>query len=394
MSMKVDIWHNITWSRYKAGVFNELHRQTKDGPSSFRIFQIAETETGRNELAPVDYSKHRYPFRLLFEGAYESVPLWRMSRRLAGLVATTDADMVILAGYHRPEYWLQLLVGRLRGVAMGVFCDSTGRDRPTSRLRSLLKRLFFSNVQLAFCYGSRSRAYLMEHGVSPANIFIRRQAAELPPEYSAAAAVEGRVKQADPNRRRFLYVGRLAKEKSLDTLVEAFAKHRRTHPDAELFLIGAGPELEPLRRLCERLTVKDAVRFPGARSGEALVEAYQGATCLVLPSLSEPWGLVVNEALSYGCPAIVSDNCGCGPELIEPGRTGFIFKTGDVEDLAGCLEKACEAFGDVRTTADHCMTLIADYTPQRSAGQIIAACEATLQKRRSTPATGSATRPK
>jgi glycosyltransferase involved in cell wall biosynthesis len=391
MSMKVDIWHNITWSRYKAGVFNELYRQTKDGPSRFRIFQIAETESGRSELAAVDYSVHKYPFTLLFEGPYESVPRQRLYRRTASLVAATDADMVVLAGYHRPEYWLQLVIGRLRGMAMGVFCDSTGRDKPKSLLRTLLKRLFFANVQAVFCYGSRSRDYLMKHGVKPSVIFIRCQAAELSSQYSAADSIEARVKQADPNRQRFLYVGRLAKEKSLDTLVEAFAKHRRVHPDAELHLVGTGPEQEPLRHLCESQAVADAVHFAGAQSGETLAQAYREASCLILPSLSEPWGLVVNEALSFGCPAIVSDNVGCGPELIFDGRTGLVFKTGDVDDLAGCLERASGAFGAIRETAVHCVALIGEYTPQRAAEAIVAGCEATLQKRRSTPVTEPAT---
>jgi len=61
---------------------------------------------------------------------------------------------------------------------------------------------------------------------------------------------------------------------------------------------------------------------------------------MVLPSQSETWGLVVNEAMNLECPVIVTDHVGCGPDLVIPGRTGWIYPTGDVAALSRCLGEA------------------------------------------------------
>ena len=64
------------------------------------------------------------------------------------------------------------------------------------------------------------------------------------------------------------------------------------------------------------------------------------ADCLVLPSDgTETWGLIVNEAMACGKPAIVSEVCGCAPDLIEEGETGYSFPLGDTRALAGRLRE-------------------------------------------------------
>jgi glycosyltransferase involved in cell wall biosynthesis len=113
---------------------------------------------------------------------------------------------------------------------------------------------------------------------------------------------------------------------------------------------------------------------------EPLSHEYFGASCLVLPSHSEPWGLVVNEALSHGCPAVVSDRCGCVPELIVEGETGLSFPAGDVDALAGALTTAARAFVDVERTARVCMARIARFDPRSAALNIERGCVTMLRE--------------
>ena len=68
---------------------------------------------------------------------------------------------------------------------------------------------------------------------------------------------------------------------------------------------------------------------------------YAAADCLVLPSDIESWGLVVNEAMATGLPAVVADRVGCAPDLIVPGETGEIAGRGDVDDLGARAASAC-----------------------------------------------------
>ncbi|MGY4330322.1 glycosyltransferase involved in cell wall biosynthesis [Bradyrhizobium sp. LB7.2] len=82
----------------------------------------------------------------------------------------------------------------------------------------------------------------------------------------------------------------------------------------------------------------------------------------------------MNEALSYGCPAIVSHRCGCTPELISEGTTGFAFQWGDIGQLAEKMNAVTEVFSDVVATARACLDRIAPYNPDAAAKAILEGC--------------------
>jgi glycosyltransferase involved in cell wall biosynthesis len=88
----------------------------------------------------------------------------------------------------------------------------------------------------------------------------------------------------------------------------------------------------------------------------------------------EPWGLVVNEALSYGCPVVVSNICGCLPELVREGVTGYSYPFGDIPALCEAMIAAAELSGDRLSVAKQCMDLIGQYTPERAASEILNGC--------------------
>ncbi len=94
--------------------------------------------------------------------------------------------------------------------------------------------------------------------------------------------------------------------------------------------------------------------FAGSLQDEPLTREYYGATCMVLPSFSEPWGLVVNEALAHGCPAVVSESCGCVPELVIDGVSGYSLPQATLPDCSARCLKAMEAFADASGTAHRC----------------------------------------
>jgi glycosyltransferase involved in cell wall biosynthesis len=174
----------------------------------------------------------------------------------------------------------------------------------------------------------------------------------------------------------YLYVGRLSPEKGLQTLIRAFANVRSELDNAKLVLVGSGPQREQLELLVKELCLSSSVEFRGSMDVDRLAEQYASATCLVLPSTSEPWGLVVNEALHYGCPVLVSDKCGCVPELVVDGVTGYAFNTDDIGDLSDKLIRMSCDFGDRDQVAQTCLNQIRTYTPRRAALEILRGCKA------------------
>lgn len=371
--MKLDVWHNILWSRYKAAVLTRLAELAPHHGIELKVYQFAETEQIRQSLTPIDLSLHRYPMELIFRGNYDAIPVYKRMLATATRALSTNADVVLISGYNQPEHWLKAMILRLRGKQIAVFCDSTANDNPRGALRTLAKRIFFKICPNSFSYGERARDYVMSLGVKAQNAFLRPQAADLPAGYDAAAIPALRLAQA-PSRDapRFLYVGRLDKEKALEVLIAAFARVHAEQSAARLVLVGGGTETESLKAQARKLSCEEAVVFSGPLDREAIAQTCLGATALVLPSRSEPWGLVVNEALHFGCPVIVSDACGCVPELVSDPACGLRVKVDDIGDLAERMAEAPAQFADVERVARTALRVIANNTPIKAAEALIA----------------------
>jgi glycosyltransferase involved in cell wall biosynthesis len=139
-----------------------------------------------------------------------------------------------------------------------------------------------------------------------------------------------------PDARVFLFCGKFIQKKHPLTLLRAAAVARSQGARLHLLLVGDGE----LRPECERFARSHELpaTFAGFLNQSRLPEAYVAADCLVLPSDDgETWGLVVNEAMACGLPALVSDRVGCAPDLIVPGESGQIFPFGDEHALARAL---------------------------------------------------------
>jgi glycosyltransferase involved in cell wall biosynthesis len=379
--MKIDLYHNIRWSLYKASVFRELHRIAVENGYCVRFTHVADTSGQRKALSAVDLSWHDYPHEVLFEGVYEEVPKLKLYKALFSRVLRSDADLILVQGFDRPEHWLMLLAAVLSRKKASTFCDSTLNDRRQGHIKGALKRFFFSCCSGVFCYGERAREYLLHYGVPPHKIFQRYQAAALPESYKMESIPCLREQAAAENAGpMFLYVGRLASEKGLQTLVLAFANAKHHLPGSRLIMVGGGSEENILKKLAASLGLEKDVVFTGGLSQESLSRYYLSATCLVLPSRSEPWGLVVNEALHYGCPVVVSERCGCVPELVKEGVSGYSFPVDDVTVLSKRLIQAVTEFSDARTVAQRCLDVIGPYDPATAASQLLEGCCAMLDR--------------
>jgi glycosyltransferase involved in cell wall biosynthesis len=375
--MRVAIYHNNLWARHKGVVFSQVDLSSGSRGITPSFIQIAETEELRAGLGGVDLSYHQYPFRLLFRGSYDGAPLIRLIGALVRDLFKHPVDLVIIPGYNRAEYWAMLLVCILLRRKRAVFCDSTSRDRPNlAAWREFAKRWFFKLCNGFFCYGIRSKEYLMSYGVSESKIALRCQAAALPRGYSAAKVLSHYKSnwQDRADEPHFLYVGRLSLEKGLDDLFQAFCALHMAYPKARLDIVGSGPLTEQLKSSAAALEVRHAISFLGNKSLEDIEALFLKCTALVLPSHSEPWGLVVNESLSYGCPVVVSSACGCVPDLTLDGLTGYSFEVGNADALHEALLLVMQLSIDRQTVARNCLGVISNFTPERSASQILDGC--------------------
>ena len=143
------------------------------------------------------------------------------------------------------------------------------------------------------------------------------------------------VKAEKPGRPRLIYVGRLVKYKHVDHLLLAFS---RLNSDAELYIVGEGPERSRLEKMATKLGIGRKVKFQGFVDEKRKIELLKSSHALVLPSSTEGFGIVVLEAWAAGIPVLVSDIPAL-TELVEDGKNGLIFRLGRIEELKKALER-------------------------------------------------------
>ena len=141
------------------------------------------------------------------------------------------------------------------------------------------------------------------------------------------------IRRGQPTGRVVLYVGSLIAHKGVDVLLRAYRALQDRIKDAELWLVGSGPDERRLRRLCASSGTERVV-FHGMRAAADVADCYARASVVVVPSLwLENAPLVAYEAMAHGRALVVADTGGL-PELVAPGESGVVFARGDAEDLA------------------------------------------------------------
>jgi glycosyltransferase involved in cell wall biosynthesis len=175
-----------------------------------------------------------------------------------------------------------------------------------------------------------------------------------------------------------LFSGKLSARKGPDLLLAAVkALPPEGRAAMRVLFVGSGDMRQVLAEQARRPPCV-AVTFAGFQNQTQLSAYYHAADLLVLPSRhSETWGLVVNEALHHGLPCAVSEDVGCGPDLVVPGVTGEIFETGSVASLAGALRRAEALFGR-RAVRSECRRVVSAYSVQRAAAGIASAYTAAV----------------
>lgn len=280
-----------------------------------------------------------------------------------------EHDYVVIGGYDQPTYIALALLCKLTGTPYIVIFDGIAPSRIASSgnyLARRIKKLILENATACFANGTVVRQYIHEtlgiHGLPLFNQYLSIYAEDIIAAKLRRDILRKNFFQShdlSSSTRLVLYSGRLIARKCVDNLIDAL-----THiPTAMLLVAGHGPEENFLRSRCEALNV--TAFFSGHLEQESLAEMYAIADCLVLPSVDEPWGLVVNEALFAGIPVVVSDDCGCGPDLVIPNKNGFIFPAGNTLALATAINQALAL--DVATVQATAATLMRQWSLENSA---------------------------
>jgi glycosyltransferase involved in cell wall biosynthesis len=270
-----------------------------------------------------------------------------------------------------------------RRIPMVVMSESSRQDEPRTWWKEVIKRRIIGLYSAALVGGQRHVEYLAELGMPRERVFTGYDVVDN--DYFGRRTAEIRNSKFELRNERglpenyFLSSARFIEKKNLSSLIEAYAQYRRrssafakatTNKEIaakvpwDLVVLGDGPLRETLNSQLSTLNLNEHVHLPGFEPYDELPVYYALAKAFVHASTTEQWGLVVNEAIASGLPVIVSDRCGCVPELIN--ANGFTFDSSNEHELtARLLEMASLSDEERKRLGDNSYRIAANFAPER-----------------------------
>tara|TARA_B110001469_G_C9647981_1_gene328824 strand:- start:3769 stop:4836 length:1068 start_codon:yes stop_codon:yes gene_type:complete len=234
-------------------------------------------------------------------------------------------DVILVSGWFIPEYLQICKWFRKQGGLVVAYSDTQYYGTWRQIIGCLLSRWrLHPAIDVVWVAGERQRDYARRLGYSASKIWEPMLCCDV-------AHFSKFRKEKDARSRSFLFVGRFVRDKGIDLLCEAYQRYRQSVEDPwSLKLIGAGPEIDALQPM-------DGVLLIGFVQPEDIPKAMADASCFVLPSRFEPWGVVVQEAAALGLPLITSDACGAAVHLLRDGWNGYLIDSNNMNALAEAM---------------------------------------------------------
>ncbi len=327
--------------------------------------------------------------------SYQVLPAWRrrvgksnllLNRGVSGALSAARPEVIICGGYNYVASWQALSWARRHAVEFVLWSESNHQDaRRGWSWVEFLKSYFLRHCDRFVVPGKMSFEYLKALGSAEKNIFIAPNAVDntLFAEQaerirSSAAAFWEKLKLPE---RFILFAGRLVPEKGVFDLLEAYAKLDETlRTEVGLVFAGDGVCRQSLTERAAQIS-PGRVCFPGFAQREELAGIYALAEVLILPTHSDPWGLVVNEAMACGLPVIVSSVAGCSADLVEDGWNGYVVPHRDIDKLSGAIGSLLRQPDLRQGMGAHSREKIQNYSPEACAAGLAAAARAAKEEK-------------
>jgi glycosyltransferase involved in cell wall biosynthesis len=298
------------------------------------------------------------------------------AKGLAAALADLRPSAVLVGGYS-PHFHRAAFFEAWRAGIPILFRAETTDAEPASPVRRTTRRAalraMYARAARLLYIGARSKRHYEQLGCAETQLVFSPYCVDtsaFQTNETARAQWRERTRHeigAGADDCVILFSGKLIPKKRPDLLLDAVRDlSRPAHRPLTVVFLGDG-ELRPALEAESRSLTGVRVQFAGFKNQRMLSPYYHAADLLVLPSQhSETWGLVVNEALAHGLPAVVSSAVGCAEDLVSPGQTGEIFDVGSRSGLVAALERGLDLVGRSEGR-EACRDRAAGYSVDRAA---------------------------
>jgi 1,2-diacylglycerol 3-alpha-glucosyltransferase len=364
------VW--IDWYPYHVARFRALAEHPSLKGKVTGIEMVRGCGVHRNQRFRAE-DRGDLPVLTLQESGWYEAGQRRTAARLWRTLDELSPSAVLIPGYYTLPGLAAALWCRLRGRRSVLMTETTRTDYRRfwwkERPKRLLLRLLFD---FAIAGGKAHVRYLEELGFPIDRVARYYDVVDNAFYQNETAALRNRYSWTDlglPGS-YFLYVGRLASEKGLTSLLQSFKRYREQGGELNLAIVGDGPQRNELEALNRTLGMEQCVVFPGHKTNYELIAWYAFAECFILPSRREPWGLVTNEAMAAGLPVIVSNRCGCAEDLVVEGDNGYTFDPADPDALTSVMLHFTQPSGVRAQMGMASQQIVAAYSPKSWASEV------------------------
>ena len=352
---------------------------------SIQLIQLASHEAQRQwNVTATDFPK----VLTVASGVLETLDPQAIAKKLVDSLNQISPSVLVIAGYLYPAMRAAADWAKQRNIPTILLSDSQHLDRPRNFIKEQIKAIWLRrHYDAAFVAGASAAFYLSSLGFPLHKIWRGYDVVDNHYFNEQAQTIQS-SREYSRNllslpEKYFLFVGRFSPEKNLLRLLEAYhLYHQRIKTTTwSLVMVGDGPQENDLKLKANQLGLTDII-WTGFMQVDELPTYYSLASALILPSLSEPWGLVVNEAMVCRLPILISERCGCIPDLVFPGINGFVFDPYDVNGMSESLTEISLKSNEVlQSMGQKSHQIIANYTPKNWAKALTNCIEKVIESK-------------
>lgn len=356
---KVVYWNNMP-APYMVERFNAL---AKRGNLDFEAWFNDRARSDRSW--DVEESTWAFRYRYL-----PSVSLGKHTIHFPTSLLRRGNPQLLVSLYAEPVFLFGWVLAKIVGLRTAFWCEVT-MDRWVQRRRwkEWLKSIVFPRADALLGAGEDGRRYAMRYGVSgqraislPHSIDVVHYSAKSREAKATRDALRAKLGLKGTT---FIYVGRLWWGKGLRFLIDAFAELQEgCGEQLSLMLVGDGEEEDSLKALCRERGVEN-VKFVGFKQKADLPKYYCASDVFVFPTLGDPYGLVVDEAMACSLPVVSTTAAGEIRGRVIDGHNGYLVPPEDTESLSRAMRTLAENESLRQEMGQRSAAMIADHTPEK-----------------------------
>jgi len=372
----------IIWQRFLPYHIARIkHLWNKVSHVGYRLsaIEIAPQDTSYG-FPEVSFSKDGFKHICCFpEVSYHQLKCNEIYKEVFALLMELKPDIIFAPATAFPEGMAGFAYRLTSGARVVMMDDVWEHADHGSAFTKEIKRLINKNIDGVFIPAPSHLPYYVEMGFPEERVvfgvdvvdndyFLKRS------ERARANDEKLRASKKLP-KNYFLFVGRFLPRKGLETLVKAYTYYRQQAGQNPwgLVLVGGGNYFDDTRKLARDIP---GIHFVGSQFEDDLCQYYALARTLIVPSIVDPWGLVVNEGMASGLPVIVSKGCGSAKTLVKEGENGWTFEPGDDETLTNLMIRASSLSSDaLKEMGRKSQSIVSEWSLDRFADGVLKAIE-------------------